>query len=84
MSTTHGRFQLSGSAVVFVDMGSTNGSFLNDVQLEQGVENALKVGDNLQIGSTLLLVKSVVGGTTAEDPAASAAAATGTGEEEEA
>lgn len=49
ISRTHARLEHHGSEVVLEDMGSTNGTYIND-RLIQG-ENTLRSGDRFQVGA---------------------------------
>jgi two-component system cell cycle response regulator len=52
VSRSHARFLLQGDNVVVEDMGSSNGTFVNDVKSEGGVQ--LKDGDIVRLGTVLL------------------------------
>jgi len=65
VSGTHVRIVIVAGTHVLVDVGSTNGSFVNDLRVEQPV--TLKDGDRVQLGSATLLRFSLV---TAEEEAA--------------
>jgi len=58
VSGTHARIVLVASSYMFVDAGSTNGSFVNDLRVEQPVE--LKDGDRIQLGSNTFFRFSLV------------------------
>lgn len=49
VSRRHAEFERSGQTVTVRDLGSTNGTFVNGVQIHDGVE--LKPGDTVQFGS---------------------------------
>jgi pSer/pThr/pTyr-binding forkhead associated (FHA) protein len=39
---------------IFEDMGSSNGSFINNVRVTQGVQQFLNEGDMLRLGKTVM------------------------------
>src|SRR4029453_13732004 len=55
-SRHHARLQGRRGTLVLADLGSTNGSFVND---ERVTEIALGEGDRIRLGDTILLVESV-------------------------
>mmetsp|Transcript_12501 Transcript_12501/g.22285 ORF Transcript_12501/g.22285 Transcript_12501/m.22285 type:complete len:212 (+) Transcript_12501:40-675(+) len=60
VSTSHAKIELtSDNEVVYVDVGSTNGSRHNDVEVEAKTRVLLKQGDELGIGSNIILVASL-------------------------
>ncbi len=56
VSRYHGRLQARHGGLVYTDLGSTNGSFVNGVRVD---ELALGHGDRLEIGGTVLLVETL-------------------------
>lgn len=54
VSRHHARIAVENNQLVFYDLGSTNGSFVNNTRCSQAV---LKSGDIVQIGSTIIKVK---------------------------
>ncbi len=56
VSTWHAVLRFEEDEVTFVDLGSTNGSFLGDRRLEKNVPVVLGAGDELRIGSLKLHV----------------------------
>jgi hypothetical protein len=58
VSRHHGRLQARRGALVYTDLGSTNGSRVNGVRVDEIV---LGVGDRLQIGDTVLVVETLPG-----------------------
>jgi hypothetical protein len=56
VSRHHARLQGRRGTLVLADLGSTNGSFVND---ERVTEIALGEGDRIRLGDTVLLVESV-------------------------
>ena len=56
-SRHHGRLHARHGALVYTDLGSTNGSRVNGVRID---EIALGRGDRLQIGDTMLVVEQVM------------------------
>ncbi|HVA88169.1 MAG TPA: DUF3662 and FHA domain-containing protein [Candidatus Saccharimonadales bacterium] len=55
VSRYHGRLQARQGALVYTDLGSTNGSRVNGVSVD---EVALGAGDRIEIGDTVLVVES--------------------------
>ncbi|MEO6950680.1 MAG: GGDEF domain-containing protein [Polyangia bacterium] len=53
ISRRHAAIRLEGDQVVVVDLGSTNGTFLNGEKV--GPQHALSDGDKIQVGSTTIL-----------------------------
>jgi len=62
VSRSHARFQRLQSEVCVEDLGSTNGTFVNDVQVRQCV---LRNGDRVQIGGSLFRYRDTDGGVAA-------------------
>lgn len=58
VSRQHGRFQARRGALVYTDLGSTNGSRVNGIRVD---EIALGYGDRLEIGDTVLVVETLPG-----------------------
>jgi hypothetical protein len=58
VSRHHARLQSRRGTLVFTDLGSTNGSRLNGVRVD---ECALGMGDRLLVGDTVLLVEQLPG-----------------------
>jgi hypothetical protein len=58
VSRRHARIQARRGALVFTDLGSTNGSRVNGIRVD---ECALGTGDRVQVGDTLLLVEQLPG-----------------------
>ena len=58
VSRHHARLQARRGTLVFTDLGSTNGSRLNGVRVD---ECALGMGDRLLLGDTVLLVEQLPG-----------------------
>jgi hypothetical protein len=56
VSTTHGRFELQGSKFFFVDTGSTNGSRVNNAELEPNQPVELYTGIEVTVGQTVMRV----------------------------
>lgn len=57
VSGRHGRVQCSPGRVEIVDVGSTNGTYLNGARLQTGVPAQIKPGDRLKIASLEFIVK---------------------------
>lgn len=51
-SRRHARIVRQGDQFFLEDLGSSNGTFLNSVRLEKGVEHPLKDGDKVRFGKT--------------------------------
>jgi hypothetical protein len=58
VSRRHGRLQARRGALVYTDLGSTNGSRVNGIRVD---EIALGMGDRVQVGDTVLVVESLPG-----------------------
>jgi hypothetical protein len=56
VSRHHGRLQTRRGTLVFTDLGSTNGSRVNGIRVD---ECALGPGDRVQVGDTVLLVEQL-------------------------
>lgn len=57
VSRTHARFQVQGETVTVTDLGSTNGTHINQVLLHPHVPQAIRVGDAIRIGSTVFVLR---------------------------
>jgi hypothetical protein len=58
VSRHHGRLQARRGTLVYTDLGSTNGSRVNGIRVD---EIALGLGDRLLLGDTVLVVESLPG-----------------------
>jgi hypothetical protein len=58
VSRHHGRLQARRGALVYTDLGSTNGSRVNGVRVDEIV---LGQGDRLEVGDTILVVETLPG-----------------------
>jgi hypothetical protein len=58
VSRRHGRLQARRGALVYTDLGSTNGSRVNGIRVD---EIALGLGDRVQVGDTVLVVETLPG-----------------------
>ena len=58
VSRHHGRFQARRGTLVYTDLGSTNGSRVNGVRVDELV---LGEGDRLQVGDTVMVVETLPG-----------------------
>lgn len=58
VSRQHGRLQTRRGALVYTDLGSTNGSRVNGMRVD---EIALGLGDRIQVGDTVLVVEHLPG-----------------------
>ena len=56
VSRHHGRLQARHGALIYTDLGSTNGSRVNGVRVD---EIALGAGDRLEVGDTVLVVETL-------------------------
>lgn len=57
VSGKHGLFEADDSGVYLTDLGSTNGTLLNDAKLTANSRTQLREGDRITLGGTTLLVK---------------------------
>lgn len=64
VSRTHARIEPSEDGYTLTDLGSTNGTFINDKPVEQPVH--LRVGDAITIGPARFLVLGEVTGNLAQ------------------
>ncbi len=53
-SSHHAEIRFVGQNYTITDLGSTNGTFVNEQRLERNVPRSLHTGDNIRIGDTLL------------------------------
>jgi hypothetical protein len=59
ISRRHARILRKDDGFIFEDMGSSNGSFINNVRVTQGVQQFLNEGDMLRLGKTVMtLIKA--------------------------
>ena len=58
VSRRHGRLQARRGTLVYTDLGSTNGSRVNGIRVD---EIALGIGDRLSLGDTVLVVETLPG-----------------------
>ena len=58
VSRHHGRFQSRRGTLVYTDLGSTNGSRVNGVRVDEIV---LGEGDRLQVGDVVMVVETLPG-----------------------
>src|SRR5215469_2079996 len=52
-SSHHAEIRFVGQSYTITDLGSTNGTFVNDQRLDRNVPRSLNTGDNIRIGDTL-------------------------------
>jgi len=52
-SSHHAEIRFLGQGYTITDLGSTNGTFVNEQRLERNVPRALNASDNIRIGDTL-------------------------------
>jgi pSer/pThr/pTyr-binding forkhead associated (FHA) protein len=58
ISRKHARILRKDDGFIFEDLGSSNGSFINNVRIAQGVQQFLNEGDTIRLGKTVMtLVK---------------------------
>ena len=60
VSSRHGEIRRRGSSWILVDLGSTNGTALNEVRLTARNEYGLNDGDRITLGDFLLTFKAVM------------------------
>ena len=60
VSSRHGEIRRRGSSWVLVDLGSTNGTALNEVRLTARNEYGLNDGDRITLGDILLTFKAAI------------------------
>ncbi len=58
ISRRHGQVIKSGSQFIFEDVGSANGSFVNNTRMAKGVQQPLKDGDQVRLGKTEMIFKA--------------------------
>jgi len=58
ISRRHGQVIKSGNQFVFEDVGSANGSFVNNARMAKGVQQPLKDGDQVRLGKTEMIFKA--------------------------
>ncbi len=58
VSRNHARFQVQGEVVTVTDLGSTNGTYINQVRLQPHIPQAIRVGDTVHIGNTTFTLRS--------------------------
>ena len=60
VSSRHGEIRRRGSSWILIDLGSTNGTALNEVRLIARNEYGLKDGDRITLGDFVLTFKAIV------------------------
>jgi len=66
-SSHHAEIRFVGQDYAITDLGSTNGTFVNDQRLDRNVPRSLRTGDNIRIGDTLFTYEvtgAMAGATT--------------------
>ncbi len=58
VSRRHGRLLVQDGRFLYEDLGSSNGSFLNDTRLVRGVQSELHDGDRLRLGKTEMVFRA--------------------------
>lgn len=74
ISGKHCTLEATSESLVITDQGSTNGSFVNAVQLEAGTSQELRPGDQLRLGQLELTVQKADLGDGGEQAGADASA----------
>jgi type VI secretion system FHA domain protein len=69
VSNRHAQFQRMGGAWYLMDVGSTNGTFVNDQRLPANEPRSLSHGDRVSLGPYTLTVELVFEQTASGDPA---------------
>ncbi len=54
ISRRHARIIRKDDGFIFEDVGSSNGSFINNVRIAQGVQQFLNEGDTVRLGKTVM------------------------------
>ena len=57
MSTNHAEFRVEADKAMVIDLGSTNGTFLNSKRLDANQATPLNDGDQIKVGTTIFLFK---------------------------
>ena len=57
LSSVHAEFRLDAGLPIVTDLGSTNGTFVNGERIEANSTVALKEGDQIKVGTTVLVYK---------------------------
>ncbi len=61
ISRRHARILRKDDGFIFEDMGSSNGSFINNVRIAQGVQQFLNDGDVVRLGKTVMTLEKPEG-----------------------
>lgn len=61
ISRRHARILRKDDGFIFEDMGSSNGSFINNVRIAQGVQQFLNDGDVIRLGKTVMTLDKMEG-----------------------
>lgn len=59
ISRRHARILRKDDGFIFEDMGSSNGSFINNVRIAQGVQQFLNDGDVIRLGKTVMTLQKL-------------------------
>lgn len=59
VSTTHGKFEILKGKAYYTDTGSTNGTYLDGIQLEETTPYLLREGSVLSIGGCVLVISAL-------------------------
>ncbi|MBN1266384.1 MAG: FHA domain-containing protein [Anaerolineales bacterium] len=59
ISRNHAHLILDGSRLELIDLGSTNGTFLNSELLEKNQTAVLEAGDEIRFGDQTFFIKSI-------------------------
>ncbi|OQA17358.1 MAG: Oxoglutarate dehydrogenase inhibitor [Chloroflexi bacterium ADurb.Bin360] len=57
VSRNHARFEVQGEVVTVTDLGSTNGTYINQVLLQPHIPQAIRAGDTIHIGNTTFTLR---------------------------
>lgn len=57
VSRNHARFQVQGEVVTVTDLGSTNGTYINQVLLQPHIPQTIRAGDTVRIGNTTFTLR---------------------------
>jgi pSer/pThr/pTyr-binding forkhead associated (FHA) protein len=68
LSGRHAQFRIDAAGWTVIDLGSTNGTFVNGERLREGQPQPLAAGDEVRLGQTVFVVQPAAGGEdVAED-----------------
>jgi pSer/pThr/pTyr-binding forkhead associated (FHA) protein len=67
LSGRHAEFRITAGGWMVVDLGSTNGTFVNDERLREGHAHPLAAGDEVRLGQTAFVVQPAGAGEEAPE-----------------